>query len=187
MVKVSVRLSSSYRLLHPRPVVLITCCSKDGKNNIIAVAWSTPLSFNPPLVGISIAPKRYSYKLIKETKEFVVNVPSAKLAKETLICGKFSGRNVEKFKMANLTPLQAKKVKPPLIKECVAHLECKVVSSLDVGDHVFFVGKVLNAEVEEELFNREESKYRLSYFKPLIQLGGEEFTTTKEETFILKV
>lgn len=85
-----------------------------------------PVSINPPLLAVSIAPRRHSYKLIQETKEFVINIPTMKFVKETLFCGRKSGRDVDKFKETKLTPLPAKTVKAPIIKECVAHLECKL-------------------------------------------------------------
>ena len=120
--------SSAYRLLHPMHTVLVSCVGKDGKPNIITLAWAIPTSINPPLVAVSIAPKRHSHILIEETKEFVINIPTVKILKETLFCGRVSGRGHDKFKEAGFTPLPAKKVKPPIIKECVAHLECKLQS-----------------------------------------------------------
>ncbi len=113
--KVGVDLSSAYRLLHPRHTVLVSCVDRAGKSNIITLAWTMPTSITPPMVAISIAPKRYSHELIQATGEFVVNVPTMKILKETLFCGSRSGRKVEKFREANLTPAPAKKVKPPII------------------------------------------------------------------------
>ena len=86
--KVEVDLSRAYRLLHPKSVVMVSCTDKTGKVNIITLAWSMPTSANPPLIAISVSPRRYSHRLIKETKEFVVNVPTIEIARETLFCGR---------------------------------------------------------------------------------------------------
>lgn len=118
--------STASRLLHPKLTVLLTCANIAGKANLITLAWTMPVSINPPLLAVSIAPRRHSYKLIQETKEFVINIPTMKFVKETLFCGRKSGRDVDKFKETKLTPLPAKTVKAPIIKECVAHLECKL-------------------------------------------------------------
>lgn len=172
--KVEVDFSYAYRLLHPRNVVMVSCIDKTGRANIITLAWSMPTSFDPPLVAISVSPRRYSHRLIEETKEFVVNVPTIEIVKETLFCGRVSGRNRDKFREAPLTALPAKKVQAPIIKECVAHLECKLVQKIATGDHTVFVGKVLAAHVNEGVF---DSKFDISKVHPLYHLGGDDFTT----------
>lgn len=121
-----VNLSSAYRLLYPRQVVLLSCADKTGKTNIITLAWSMPASIDPPMLLVGIAPKRYSHELIEETEEFVVNVPTMDMLKETLFCGRRTGREHDKFEEAGLTPVPAKTVRPSIIKECVAHLECRL-------------------------------------------------------------
>lgn len=108
-----------------------------------------PISAKPPLLAIGISPERYSHRLIKETREFVVNVPPKDLVKQVVFCGSVSGREHDKFEGAGLTPIQASKVKPPLIKECVSHLECKLVAEYRCGDHTLFVGEVVAAHVNE--------------------------------------
>jgi len=164
-------------LLHPRNTVLVTTVGKDGKQNVLAVAWITPISVNPPYLGISIKPERYSHKLLLETGEFVVNVPTFDLAKEVTICGRKSGRTLDKFKEAGLTVEKAKIVKAPIIKECIAHLECKVVNSIEVGDHTFFIGKVLAAYVSERHF---KELYDIKEHKTLLHIGRNKFTTTQD-------
>ena len=96
--ELNVNPSSAYKLLHPTHTVLASCVGKNGKPNIITLAWAMPTSITPPLVAISIAPKRHSHTLIEETKEFVVNIPTMKILTETLFCGRRSGRNYDKFK-----------------------------------------------------------------------------------------
>lgn len=133
-------------LLNPRPAVLLTCCDEQGKPNIITIAWLTPLSHDPPLLGVSIAPSRYSHSLIDQTGEFVVNVVSRQLEQAVILCGAQSGAQVDKFQAAGLTALPAHHVRPPLIGGALAHLECRVVNQLHTGDHTFFVGQVLHAQ-----------------------------------------
>jgi len=95
--KVEVDPELAYRLLHPRHTVLVTCVNKAGKANIITLAWSMPTSINPPMVVISIAPKRRSHRMIEKTGEFVVNVPTMKIVRQTLFCGRISGVKCDKF------------------------------------------------------------------------------------------
>ncbi len=140
-------------LLNPRPVILLTCCDEQGKPNIITVAWQTPLSHDPPLLGVSIDHRRYSHTLISHTGEFVVNVVSREFQPAIILCGNQSGAQVDKFQAAGLTALPAYHVRPPLIAGALAHLECTVINQLSTGDHTFFVGRVLYAEVQENCFD----------------------------------
>ena len=149
MAKYTYPPESYVKLSPPSPVVLVTCISKKGKPNIITIGMYMPISFKPPLLIIGVSPKRYSHKLIKETGEFVVNVPPKHLVKQAVYCGTHSGREVDKFKETGLTAIPAKIVKPPLIKECIAHFECKLHASYEVGDHTIFVGKVVSVSLEE--------------------------------------
>lgn len=176
--KVEVDLLRAYRLLHPRNVVLVSCIDKTGEANIVTLAWSMPTSFDPPLVAISVSPRRYSHRLIEETKEFVINVPTIETARETLFCGRVSGRKHDKFKEAPLTALPAKKVQAPLIKECAAHLECKLVQKITTGDHTIFIGRVLAATVNEGVF---DGKFKISRVNPIYHLGGDDFATLSDE------
>jgi flavin reductase (DIM6/NTAB) family NADH-FMN oxidoreductase RutF len=123
---------------------------------------------------VGIAPKRYSHKLIEETKEFVVNVPTMDIVKETLFCGRRTGREHKKFEEAGLTAMPAKTVKPQIIKECVAHLECRLHQQITTGDHTLFICEVLVAYVNKGAFIE---KYDLQKVKPIYHMGGDDFTT----------
>ncbi|MDI6846926.1 MAG: flavin reductase family protein [Candidatus Bathyarchaeia archaeon] len=182
--KVNISPSSAYKLLHPMHTVLVSCAGKTGKPNIITLAWAMPTSINPPLVAVSIAPRRHSHSLIEETKEFVVNIPTMNILKETLFCGRVSGREHDKFKEAGLTPLPAKKVKPPIIKECVAHLECKLHSQFTTGDHTIFVGEIVEAYADKNAFTE---GYNLEKAKMIFHLGGNEFATLESKVFTPKL
>ena len=178
--KIDVNLELAHRLPHPKLTVLVSCSDASGRANIITLAWSMPVSMNPPLIAVSIAPRRYSHRLIEETGEFIVNVPSIEILKETSYCGSISGRDVDKFKMTGLTPAPARKVRAPIIEECIAHLECKVYKKVQAGDHTIFIGEIVAAYANEGVFKRvfDIGKVRLIY-----HLGGDEFTTTSSETY----
>jgi flavin reductase (DIM6/NTAB) family NADH-FMN oxidoreductase RutF len=160
-----------YRLLYPRQVVLVTCLGDKGPN-IIPIAWSVPLSFEPPLVGISISPKRYSHELIEKAGEFAINVPTTQLLKAIMETGSCSGKETDKFSKCGLTPAPAKRLKTPIIAECIAHLECRLSESLKLGDHTLFVGEVVEAYADPKFFDGEcyTREAELVY-----QLGGEIF------------
>jgi flavin reductase (DIM6/NTAB) family NADH-FMN oxidoreductase RutF len=170
--KLEVNYSYAYRLLHPMHTVLISCVGKAGKPNITTIAWAMPASNEPPLVAISLSPKRHSHTLIEETQEFIINIPTLELLQSTFACGNFSGRSFDKFKKAGLTPIPAKKVKAPAIRECIAHIECSVDSSVTTGDHTIFIGKVLQAYANPGVFTE---KYVLESAKMLYHAGGNNF------------
>lgn len=182
---VGVGAASAYRLLHPMHTVLVSCVGKAGKSNIITLAWAMPTSISPPLVAVSIAPRRHSHMLIEETGEFVVNIPTMEILEETFFCGTVSGKNHDKFKEAGLTPLPARKVKPPIIKECVAHLECKLHSRFPTGDHTIFVGEVVEAYADKNCFS--SAGYDLEKAWMVFHLGGDEFATLQPKIFKPKI
>jgi flavin reductase (DIM6/NTAB) family NADH-FMN oxidoreductase RutF len=160
--------------------VLVTCISKTGKPNIITLAWAMPTSINPPLVAISVRPNRHSHPLIQQTKEFIINIPTMNILNAVLFCGRKSGKDHNKFKEAKLTPAPAKKVKPPIIKECVAHLECKLRRRITTGDHSIFIGEVILAYANKEAFTDE---YNLTKAKMVFHTGGNHFATLQPKTY----
>jgi len=119
--------NSHVHLLHPRQTILCTA-HHQKKVNIITLAWTMIISRNPPIVAISVAPQRYTHDLIKESKQFTINVPTKEIMKEVYYCGSHSGRRVDKFKETQLHPLEGIKVACPRIQECIAHLECQVIT-----------------------------------------------------------
>jgi flavin reductase (DIM6/NTAB) family NADH-FMN oxidoreductase RutF len=182
--KLKVNLSSVYRLIHPMHTVLVSCAGKNRESNIITLAWVMPTSINPPLVAVSIAPRRHSYKLIEETKEFVINIPTMDILNETLFCGRRSGKTLNKFKETGLTASRSRKVKPPMIKECVAHLECKLQSQFKTGDHTILIGEIVEAYADKEAFTDE---YDLKKAKMIFHLGADDFATLNTKVFTSKL
>ena len=142
----------AYRLLHPMHTVIVSCVGKDGKPNITTLAWAMPTSIEPPLLAISVSPKRHSHKLIEETQEFTANVPTLDILQAVYACGSLTGRSFDKFKRAGLTPIPGRKVKAPAIRECSANLECVVNEKFMTDDHTVFVGKIVDAYADMGVF-----------------------------------
>ncbi|HIT70314.1 MAG TPA: flavin reductase family protein [Candidatus Scatovivens faecipullorum] len=135
--------------IYPIPAVLVT--SGDMKNsNILTVAWTGILNTNPAIVYISVRPERYSYKLIKENKEFAINLTNEKLAYATDWCGVRSGAKFDKFKEMKLTKEKAEFIKAPLIKESPVSIECKVIEERNLGSHTMFIAEVLSIDADEK-------------------------------------
>lgn len=148
-MKIKCDIDNFYNLAFPMSAILVTCNDENGKTNIITIAWHTTISKKPPLYGISIAPGRYSYDLIKKSKEFVINFSSFEIVEKIHFCGTHSGRKTDKINDTNLTLIDSEKIKTPSIGECYAHFECKLKDSIELGDHCLFIGEVVNARVDE--------------------------------------
>jgi len=140
-------LSEVYRLLEPGPVVLLTT-ARAGRPNVMPMSWHLMMEFTPPLVGCVVSNGNYSFATLQTTKECVINIPTVELAKTVVACGNTSGSSVDKFKKFGLTPLPAQCVKAPLIAECYASLECKVVDMKLVMKYNFFVLEVVQAWID---------------------------------------
>jgi flavin reductase (DIM6/NTAB) family NADH-FMN oxidoreductase RutF len=147
-MKSEIEVQEGLRKLPIRPVYLVSC-EHNQKKNIISIGMFAYFSGKPTLVGIGIAPSRFSYELVEKSRVYVVNVVDERLMEAVGICGENSGRDVDKFKLAKLTAAPASKVKAPLIEESPLSLECKVVQVAEVGDHVWFIGEVLATHVRE--------------------------------------
>ncbi len=141
--------SDIYHLLHPKIAFFVTSIDKSGRPNVMTCAWATPVSEEPSLVIVCIAKESYTAELIRQTREFAINIPTKGLLKALWICGKTSGRETDKFRKAGLKILDAKKVKPPVIKGCAGYIECRLWKTVDAGECYAFFGKVLSAYVDE--------------------------------------
>jgi len=146
-MKRSYPLSRVYGLLEPGPVALITT-SYRGRADIMAMSWYTMMEFEPPLVGCVISGRSLTFDILKKTRECVINIPTKEMMQETVGCGNTSGRTVDKFKTFKLTPSDAAFVKAPLVDECYANLECKVVDARMAARYNFFVLQVLKAWID---------------------------------------
>jgi len=135
--------------IFPVPAALIVSGINEDAN-IITLAWVGIASSTPPTIGISIRKPRYSLELIRKTKEFSVNFPGVSIFKEVDYCGITTGRKRNKFKDTGLTPIESKKIKPPIIKECPYNIECRVSQEIIIGDYVHILGEVLESHVDED-------------------------------------
>jgi flavin reductase (DIM6/NTAB) family NADH-FMN oxidoreductase RutF len=140
-------LSKVYQLLEPGPVVLLTTSHK-GRANVMAMSWHMMVEFTPPLVACVVSSADYSFAALRSTKECVIAIPSRKLARKVVGIGNCSGRDVDKFKRFSLTAAPAKQVAAPLVAECFANLECKVVNARLVNEYNLFVLEVVKASVD---------------------------------------
>ena len=143
--------------LYPVPAVMVSCAGKDGKPNIITVAWAGTVCTNPPMLSISIKKERYSYHLIKESGEFVVNLTNKSLAKATDYCGCRSGRDHDKFAECQLTPGKSAHISAPTIQEAPVSIECKVREVIPLGSHDMFLADVLGIQVDERYMDEKKT------------------------------
>jgi len=157
------------KLIFPRPTALVTTCNKEGKPNVASFSFVMPISFDPKYVCFAVAPERYTFNNLQEVREFVLNMATEDMLKEVWICGSESGRDVDKFKLANLETVPSVKVKPLRIKKCPVQLECVVELIERFGDHYLVVGKVVAEHVET------------TQFKPIMHYSSKEFYKVGEK------
>lgn len=166
-------------MLYPLPVVMVSAADKEGRDDIITVAWAGTVCTNPPMVSISIRPERYSYHMIRETGEFVINLTTEELAFATDYCGVKSGRDVDKFKETGLTREKAEKVKAPMIAEAPVSIECKVKEIRELGSHHMFIAQVAAVHADEKYMD-EKNRFDLNRARPIVYSHGEYLGTGKK-------
>ena len=148
-----------YGLLEPGPVGLFTTVRK-GRPNVMAMSWHSMLEFEPPLVGCVVSNRNYTFASLKAARECVINIPTVELAKKVVACGNVSGARVDKFATFGLTPRPARNVAAPLVGECYASLECKVVDTRLVAKYGFFVLEVVKAWIDPTAKDRRTIHHR---------------------------
>ncbi|HHV61909.1 MAG TPA: flavin reductase family protein [Firmicutes bacterium] len=141
-------------LLYPVPAVLVSSKGKEGPPNVLTVAWTGTVCSEPPMLSISVRPERYSHALITQSGEFVVNLPTKKLIRAVDLCGVKSGKDMDKFAAAGLTPAPSSVVKAPIIEECPVNIECRVTQAIPLGSHDMFIGEIVTVHVEGELMDK---------------------------------
>lgn len=162
-------------MLYPLPVVMVSVADLNGKNNIITLAWVGTICSEPPMVSISVRPERYSYPILKETGEFVINLTTKELVFATDYCGVKSGRDVDKFKEMNLTAHPASEVKAPLIAESPVNIECRVREVKALGSHDMFLADVVAVHADERYMD-ENHKFHLEQAEPIVYSHGTYFS-----------
>ncbi len=161
-------------MLYPLPVAMVSVADKEGKANIITIAWAGTVCTNPPMVSISVRPERYSYGILKETGEFVLNLTTRSLVYAADYCGVKSGREVDKYKELGLTPVAAEQVKAPLIGESPVNLECRVQQVLPLGSHHMFVAQVVAVQADGKYMDGQR-KFHLEQADPVVYSHGAYF------------
>lgn len=164
--------------IYPIPAVMVSCGTME-KSNIITVAWTGTLNTNPPIVYISLRPTRYSYQIIKEQKEFVINLTTQDLVKQTDWCGVKSGKNVDKFKEMKLTKQKANFVSCPMITESPVSIECKVKEIKELGSHYLFIADVLAINASKKYID-ENGTFDISKCNLITYANGGYFTLGKK-------
>ena len=165
-------------MLYPLPAVMVSVADKEGNPNIITVAWAGTVCTNPPMVSISVRPERYSYHMIDETGEFVINLTTEKLAYATDYCGVRSGKDVDKFKELHLTPEMAEYVSAPLIAESPVNIECKVVKKETPGSHHIFLAEVKAVHVDDAYMDQ-KGRFALEKTDPIVYVHGQYYSLGK--------
>ena len=159
-------------MVYPVPAVMVTAADREGKSNIITIAWTGTVCTNPPMAYISVRPELYSYGMLKETGEFVINLTTEKLVRATDYCGVKSGRDTDKWKETGLTPIPAQEVNVPLIKESPVNIECRVSEIRELGSHHMFLARVVAVDVDEAYLN-EQGRFELQKAAPIVYSHGE--------------
>jgi flavin reductase (DIM6/NTAB) family NADH-FMN oxidoreductase RutF len=141
--------------LQPSPKILVSCRGLDGENNALAVGYCCNCSFEPPMVMVGIVPSRYSYKMIKESGCFVVNLVEESYRETFDYLGKYSKRDGDKLKAMNVKLEDGKKVNAPILSDCPVNIECSIVDSIVTGSHEMFAGKIEYVHADPKLLDSE--------------------------------
>jgi flavin reductase (DIM6/NTAB) family NADH-FMN oxidoreductase RutF len=163
-------------MVYPLPAVMVSCGDSPENYNIITVAWTGTLCSDPPQCYISLRPERHSHAIVSRTGEFVINLTTAALARQTDWCGVRSGRDFDKFKEMGLHPEQAQMVKAPLIAESPLSIECKVFEVKQLGSHDMFMANVVAIDAEESLIDKSTGLFQLNHAQPMAYSHGKYYT-----------
>ena len=140
-------------MLYPLPAVMVSCADKEGNANILTVAWTGTVCSDPAMVYISVRPERHSYRMLKETGVFAINLTTEKLVRAMDFCGVRSGKDLDKWETCHLTKAKASRIPVPLIAESPVNIECRVTQVIPLGSHDMFLAEVLAVDVDERYLN----------------------------------
>lgn len=166
-------------MLNPVPAVMVSVTDKEGKSNIITVAWAGTVCTNPPMVSISVRPSRYSYQILEGTGEFVINLTNESLVKACDYCGVVSGRDVDKFAKTGLTPIPMEHVHAMGIDESPVNMECKITEKRELGSHTMFIAEVVGVTVDDQYMD-ETGKFHINESGLVMYSHGEYFALGKK-------
>ena len=163
-------------MLYPLPAVLVSASDGEGKDNLLTIAWAGTICANPPMVSISVRPERYSYEMIKQTGEFVINLTTKDLVYATDYCGVVSGRDVDKWEACNLTRVPGTEVNVPYVKESPVSIECRVRKVEELGSHHMFIADVVAVHCDDAYMD-ENNGFHLEESNPLVYSHGQYYAT----------
>lgn len=166
-------------MLYPLPAVMVSCARPNERPNIITVAWAGTVCTNPAMVSISVRPERYSYQIIKDTGEFVINLTTEELMRATDYCGVRSGRDTDKFREMRLTPGESIHVSAPLIEESPVNIECRVKQILELGSHHMFIAEVAGVDIDPAYLDK-NGKFQLNQAGLMVYSHGEYYGLGKK-------
>ncbi len=158
-------------MLYPLPAVLVSVADREGRQNLFTASWVGTVCSDPAMVFVSVRPERYSYHMIDETGEFVLNLTTKKLAYAVDYCGVRSGRNEDKWQSMKLTPVRGTKVSAPYVKESPVNIECRVTQKIPLGSHDMFLANVEAVLVSEEYVD-EKNTFHLDRAEPIMYSHG---------------
>ena len=159
-------------MLYPVPAVLVSVADSEGKDNLITIAWTGTVCSDPAMTYISVRKERYSHHMLKENKEFVINLVSKEICRAADFCGVRSGRDLDKFEATGLTREKASTVNVPLVKESPVNIECKVTQVIPLGSHDLFLAECVAVDVDEKLLD-ENGKLCLNKAKLIVYSHGD--------------
>ena len=165
---------------YPKVAVIVTA-SASGKDDAMTAAWHSSISFRPPIYGVAITSKRFTYQLIMESREFGINFISSKKASLAAAIGGTSGQQMDKFERFNIQKEKPLKTTAPILKDAYAAYECKLVDSKSYGDHIWLVGEIVAVHLLEEAFTPAEV-LDLNKIKPLLYLGSDFYASTDKNS-----
>lgn len=168
-----IAIDNAYRLLAPRPTIIVTTINSHGQVNAAPFSFTMPVSMKPPLIAFASVPTHHTFQNLQESHEFVVNIPTEHILEKLWITGEKLPQGVNELEKADLTQLPSAHVRPPRISECVAHLECKVHWIKQTGDHHIVVGEVL--AVHAHIAALKDGLLDVEAVKPILHLGGVNF------------
>jgi len=180
LVKENVEDMSKHFHYYPKIAPLLTAHSK-GRDNIMPAAWTTPISVIPPLYGVTVSPKRFTYKLIAESKEFGINFLPFEMAKLAAAAGGSSGYDTDKFKKFNIAKEKSVKTSVPILKDAYAAFECQLIDDREYGDHHWLVGKVVAIHWEKKVFQANDL-LDMKKVSPLLYMGRDTYLTAATDS-----
>ena len=170
-------------MIYPLPALMVSCGENPEEYNIATVAWTGTICSDPPMCYISLRKSRHSHSIISRTREFVLNLTTENLAKQTDWCGVKSGKDVNKFKEMSLTPEKAPNISAPMIKESPLCIECKVIEVKELGTHDMFIANVVGVHADERYINKESGLFDLQSAKLMTYSHGKYYSVGEQLGF----